>query len=338
MDYMTIKEASGDSKNETKAEADGNAVIKHVEITIVKNVYADAADTTPASTTPITSTPEEIELNSTGESTTLLIIKKGIPASEETLTFTYTLTATLPYEAGNENQGKHFNGMLYSDLGNSQAIYYDNDNPNGYGYEELEPLLSTEYQQVEYLYSSGSQRIDTGVYADLDTKLEFKANVNVTSGNFADVAGYNQSDKTAGAFTIRAGATSTGAGSQFWFFGGAMGNISQMPNISSNQDTVVTMGKDGVEINGTLYPWNHAPTYTSINMTIYLFGVNPNGKTWTNASQKWYYAKIYQGDNMIRNLIPCYRKSDNEPGMYDTVNNIFYTNAGTGEFVVGPEV
>lgn len=37
-------------------------------------------------------------------------------------------------------------------------------------------------------------------------------------------------------------------------------------------------------------------------------------------------------------LIPCYRKSDNEPGFYDVVNNVFYTNVGTGEFGIGPEV
>lgn len=38
------------------------------------------------------------------------------------------------------------------------------------------------------------------------------------------------------------------------------------------------------------------------------------------------------------NLIPCYRKSDNEAGMYDTVSGTFLTNAGTGEFAVGPDV
>jgi len=33
-------------------------------------------------------------------------------------------------------------------------------------------------------------------------------------------------------------------------------------------------------------------------------------------------------------LIPCVRKSDSKPGMYDTVSKTFYTNAGTGEFIV----
>ena len=40
----------------------------------------------------------------------------------------------------------------------------------------------------------------------------------------------------------------------------------------------------------------------------------------------------------IANYIPCYRKSDNKPGMYDIVSNKFFTNAGTGEFLVGQNI
>ena len=40
----------------------------------------------------------------------------------------------------------------------------------------------------------------------------------------------------------------------------------------------------------------------------------------------------------ILNLVPCYRKSDNEIGMYDLVNDTFYTNAGTGTFTKGADV
>lgn len=39
-----------------------------------------------------------------------------------------------------------------------------------------------------------------------------------------------------------------------------------------------------------------------------------------------------------RELIPCYRKVDLVAGMYDRVNGVFYTNAGTGSFIVGPDI
>ena len=51
-----------------------------------------------------------------------------------------------------------------------------------------------------------------------------------------------------------------------------------------------------------------------------------------------YYLRIYERGTTRINLVPCYRKSDREPGMYDLVNRIFYQNAGTGEFAVGPDV
>lgn len=37
-------------------------------------------------------------------------------------------------------------------------------------------------------------------------------------------------------------------------------------------------------------------------------------------------------------LKPCYRISDDEPGMYDVINDVFYTNIGSGSFGVGPDV
>lgn len=43
-------------------------------------------------------------------------------------------------------------------------------------------------------------------------------------------------------------------------------------------------------------------------------------------------------DEEIVNLIPCYRKSDNEVGMYDLINNVFYINQGSGQFTYGSEV
>lgn len=49
--------------------------------------------------------------------------------------------------------------------------------------------------------------------------------------------------------------------------------------------------------------------------------------------------QIFDKNNvLIRNMIPCYRKSDGEIGMYDTINNIFYTNFGTGSFLKGNDV
>lgn len=50
------------------------------------------------------------------------------------------------------------------------------------------------------------------------------------------------------------------------------------------------------------------------------------------------YIKIEQNGILVRNFIPCYRRADKLAGMYDIVGNVFYTNAGSGSFIVGPDV
>ena len=50
-------------------------------------------------------------------------------------------------------------------------------------------------------------------------------------------------------------------------------------------------------------------------------------------SAKFKEIQIYENDILVRDFIPCIRKQDNKPGLYDIVNNVFYTNQGTGEFL-----
>ena len=45
------------------------------------------------------------------------------------------------------------------------------------------------------------------------------------------------------------------------------------------------------------------------------------------------YCDIFDGDVLVRELIPVLRNSDNKPGMFDALSGIFYTNVGSGEFV-----
>ena len=49
--------------------------------------------------------------------------------------------------------------------------------------------------------------------------------------------------------------------------------------------------------------------------------------------------KMYDGDELVRDLIPYYKKEENKVGMYDKVNNVFYSNQGNQEdFIAGPKI
>lgn len=46
----------------------------------------------------------------------------------------------------------------------------------------------------------------------------------------------------------------------------------------------------------------------------------------------YYYQQKRDGE-LVADFVPCYRKSDNKPGMYDLVTNEFFSNQGTGQFL-----
>ena len=47
-----------------------------------------------------------------------------------------------------------------------------------------------------------------------------------------------------------------------------------------------------------------------------------------NAAGRFKEFFIYDGTTLVRDLVPCYRKSDSRIGFYDLVGEQFYTNAG----------
>lgn len=91
---------------------------------------------------------------------------------------------------------------------------------------------------------------------------------------------------------------------------------------------------DGVLQEGVIQNLNN----TSVN-AMYLFArENTSGVMECFWSGKCYSSTWKLKGQSIRNFIPAKRNSDSVVGLLDTVNYIFYTNAGTGDFVAGPEI
>lgn len=65
-----------------------------------------------------------------------------------------------------------------------------------------------------------------------------------------------------------------------------------------------------------------------------MFCVNRNGIPTDLATSKIKYCKIWDNGTLVRDMVSCKRDSDGELGMYDKVNNVFYTNLGTGKFTM----
>lgn len=69
-----------------------------------------------------------------------------------------------------------------------------------------------------------------------------------------------------------------------------------------------------------------------------IFAYNSGGSANYKFRGRIYNLKIYDNNLLISEYVPCYRKSDDEIGLYDIVNGVFYTNKGTGTFNTGNDV
>ena len=181
--------------------------------------------------------------------------------------------------------------------------------------------LPSGYQEVEYIESTGTQYIDTGVKATNTTK--FKIDLELVSYDSYIFGAWN--DWQVSMFTIySANSSSSAIGYGTNWVGGIQG-ITTGNKITLSIDNGVI--KYNNEIKGT-----YSDTFNSAN-NIILCGTNANG-TPTALSK----IKIYSLEIDGHNFIPCYRKSDNEVGLYDIIGQQFYTNSGSGTFLKGADV
>ena len=177
------------------------------------------------------------------------------------------------------------------------------------------------YTQLEYIQSSGTQYIDTGISAN-STNL-----------------------------TVECDGTSLGTGFTLFGVGGTY-DFEVLPapdkgftrfnyctstvDISGGPyDGVFKMNRNMCYINGSLVHTFSSASWSVDN--IWLFGRNRYGALDNSGASTIRYCKIWVADELVRHFIPC-KNGEGTFGLYDLVNDVFYTNSGTGTFTAGAEV
>lgn len=207
-------------------------------------------------------------------------------------------------------------------------------------------LLPAEYIHVDYLESSGTQYIDfyPDSYApeitnNLCVFLDFVL-VSTQSGSESGFfGGKPRTGSSTNAPTLFANNTNytlnswCDSGSTFYGMKITIGERYEAINywyVQSGRKMIL----DGNEKTGSQNNINMTRE-NSRQYTIFKDGPRPVSSGSTSLSyMRIYSAAISIDGQTVRNAIPCIRKSDSKPGMYDTVSRTFYTNAGTGEFIV----
>lgn len=195
--------------------------------------------------------------------------------------------------------------------------------------------LPDAYQEVDYLQSTGTQYIDTGLTGDIDTEWivefsDFDRNGNNYAGPFGIAA-------TGAKVIVVCGGqvrvyTSFG-NKQDVYYNTATASATEWATSTKRK---ISISKNGVYEDDTqkLAAYDN-PTYSSSNLTMVIFArKESDGTVGTMIGTKIYSFVCKKNGTELAHFVPCYRKSDNEPGMYDTVSGEFFTNDGTGSFTI----
>lgn len=187
----------------------------------------------------------------------------------------------------------------------------------------LSSIVPTGFTEVEYLELTGSQYINTGVIPTIDTKTETIIN---TTTRYTMLLGSR----------TKVGATDSyfvycDGDNGLWYQLAGSGTLETVSSYFNLKTKIATDNNylyvNDKKVNSTAYNKTSLGTST---LPMYLGGLNQNGAVESRIFVgKIYSSKIYKGDNLIRNFVPCVRNSDDEPGFYDLVEGKFYTNANT---------
>lgn len=193
--------------------------------------------------------------------------------------------------------------------------------------------LPSEYQQIDWLESTGTQYIDTGIkpFPGIGFECEYLTNNSLsntgiygclfggrqTTGiNDFQLTTYSPPEHNEGMFRY---------GSATQYDAGIANGIKQKATLKQ----LLYTAPDGTTNAVTDYNWSEN------TKNIFVFGLN-NGGTFAQSGNgcRIYSLVIFNGANIYARFVPCVRKAGSKPGMYDTVSKTFYTNAGTGEFII----
>ena len=181
-------------------------------------------------------------------------------------------------------------------------------------------ILPDEYQEVEYIESTGTQYIDT--------RIKLKDDL------YSAELGFQSTRKMQRNWILAV-----------WYKGGWQ--------CAQTNERFVDENGFRYSQNNDLMAYTVAisdkNTVKDIPITVRLFGQLDEFGVEKFGYYKLFYCKIFYANNYLRNYVPCYSTTTvtnvdgvqvpaNTKGLYDLVEGKFYTNQGTGEFIAGLDV
>lgn len=193
--------------------------------------------------------------------------------------------------------------------------------------------LPSIYQQVEWIGNAVASGIKT--YLDLGFAFDTKAKIEMTQYVQSSAIGTGYifgSAENSGKLRCMLTSPNGSAGNLLFYGSTGSSYVSVQPTLTYNTYNEYTF----ILESGKLYAYNKTTnsektvtTQGTVTMTnkLYLFAQNYNGTARFAGTNRISAFKYYdKNDELICDLVPCYRKSDSVIGMYDLVRKTFLTN------------
>ena len=197
-------------------------------------------------------------------------------------------------------------------------------------------FADVDYIELEYIESTGTQYIDTGIIA----KSNLSVNANIMFTSLGDdicllgAGGMRASDRIYLLYSYPRGRFCLGYGS----FLTSINTFNIVVNQKYNINSVLSAGEQSLTVDNVNIYSNTLTGSVNSSRPLYLFCCNNSeGGDSYYSSARIYDLQIYSGNNLVRSFIPV-KDSNDVICLYDKVSGLFFYNSGSGDFIDGPEI
>lgn len=217
-------------------------------------------------------------------------------------------------------------------MANEQGVCGLYDNVNGVFYASAngnnflgirKDGLPVGYTLCEYIESNGTQYIDTGVAGQASVKAEFEFML-MEGGASIPLGCYSPSRLYLVSFDSD---TYLRYGYSNWVNTSTKIEINERYSVSTN----FTSGAQSITLDGVTIASSSILGSVVNNYNIYVFAYNDTGAAGDYSKIRCYGLKLYRDGILVRDYIPC-QNSVGDYGLYDRVNNVFYTSPNGNAF------
>lgn len=202
---------------------------------------------------------------------------------------------------------------------------------------ESKRRLPKGFREVEYLESSGTQYIDTGVFPTQLTEVEYRCAVTGSVSNNDSHLFCSRLSASSEAFDLAYMNTPANGLEKFRFIHGTTTTQETTTSVTAIQIAnphTYYMSGTSFKVDGS-EKMSFTTTAFTGSYSLWLFGVNSAGSLHNQVrAQRVYKCTIWDNGTLVRDFIPCL-DSNNVPCMWDAVERKAYYNAGTGSFTYG---